>query len=78
MASFDDGSWKPRGRWFGVGRALYWFATVVAALMVVFIIGDLFISWGQQGRPILRVFALLVAILIWLIGWVCRPRPSPN
>ncbi len=76
MASFydDDGIWKPRRFW--IGRGLYWLATVIAALMVVFIIGDLAISWGQ-GQPILRVFALLMALLVWLIGRACRSWGSP-
>ena len=77
MALFDDddGGWKPRKpRKFWFGDAIYWLATVVAGLMVVFIVGDLAIGWGQ-GRPILRVFALLIAVVVWLIGWGCRsPR----
>jgi hypothetical protein len=68
MTSFDDDQWRRR---FRVGRALYWLATAVATLMVIFVIGDFFISWAQD-RPILRVFALLVALLVWLIGRACR------
>ncbi len=76
MASFDDddGGWRPSERGFRVGRALYWLATTIAVLMVIFVIGDFFISWAQD-RPILRVFALFIAVLVWLIGWALRsPR----
>jgi len=44
----------------------------IAALMFVFVVGDLFISWAQ-GTPIVRVFALGVAALVWLIGRALRP-----
>ena len=54
-----------------VGRTLYWLATIVAALMVVFAIADFFIAWAQ-GAPILRVFALIAAALVWLIGRALR------
>ena len=74
MTSFkhEDGSWEPSdNRVIRVGRVIYWLATSVAVLMVIFIIGDLYISWAQD-RPILRVFALLIALLVWLIGRACR------
>jgi hypothetical protein len=47
----------------------------IAALMFVFVVGDLFISWAQ-GSPIVRVFALGVAALVWLIGRALRPPPG--
>jgi hypothetical protein len=74
MTSFkhEDGSWEPSdNRVIRVGRVIYWLATSVAVLMVIFVIGDLYISWAQD-RPILRVFALLIALLVWLIGRACR------
>ena len=58
-----------------VGRVFYWLATVIAALMFVFVVGDFFISWAQ-GTPIVRVFALGAALLVWLIGRALRPLPS--
>jgi hypothetical protein len=39
--------------------------------MVVFAIADFFIAWAQ-GAPILRVFALVAAVLVWLIGRALR------
>jgi hypothetical protein len=58
-----------------VGRVFYWLATIIAVLMFVFVVGDFFISWGQ-GTPIVRVFALGAAVLVWLIGRALRPLPS--
>ena len=53
------------------GRIIYWLATVLAGLIVIFVAGDFFISWAQ-GYPILRVVALIAAIVVWLIGRTCR------
>jgi hypothetical protein len=39
--------------------------------MVIFVAGDFLISWAQ-GYPILRVVALIAAIVIWLVGRTCR------
>jgi hypothetical protein len=55
----------------GPGRICYWMATTVAALMVIFVIADLFISWAQ-GQPILRIVALITAVVVWVIGRACR------
>ena len=74
MASLDvdDGDWEPcDNRVNRVVRVVYWLATSVAFLIVIFVIGDLYIGWAQD-RPILRVFALLIAVLVWLIGRACR------
>jgi len=72
MLDDDDGGWEPSdNRVIRIGLVLYWLATSAAFLIVIFVIGDLYISWAQD-RPILRVFALLIAVLIWLIGRVFR------
>ena len=66
MLDDDDGGWEPSdNRVIRIGLVLYWLATSAAFLIVIFVIGDLYISWAQD-RPILRVFALLIAVLIWL------------
>jgi len=54
-----------------MGRVLYWLATIVAGLIVIFAIGDFFISWAQ-GAPILRIVAFIAAAVVWLIGLICR------
>ena len=50
---------------------LYWFATAVATLIVIFAVADFFISWAQ-GEPILRIVAFVAAAVVWLIGRACR------
>jgi len=54
-----------------VGRTLYWLATIVAALILVFALGDFFTGWAQ-GAPIVRVVAFIAAVAVWLIGRACR------
>ena len=70
-----DVRWDVRETELTVGRVFYWLATVIAALMFVFVVGDFFVSWAQ-GTPIVRVFALGVAALVWLIGRALRSLPS--
>ena len=65
----DDGL-DPTDRGLHAGNILYWLATIVAGLIVIFVIA-LAISWAQ-GQPILRIFALLTALLVWLMGRICR------
>jgi hypothetical protein len=67
----DDVRWEPCESGLKPGRTLYWFATIIAALIFIFAIADFFISWGQ-GTPIVRVFALVAAALVWLIGRALR------
>jgi len=52
----DDVPWEPGETSLNAGRTLYWLATIVAALLVVFAIADFFIGWAL-GAPILRIFA---------------------
>ena len=52
------------------GRILYWSATIVAGLIVIFAVADFFFSW-EQGTPILRIVAFIVAAGVWLIGLIC-------
>jgi hypothetical protein len=71
----EDSWWKTResgsNAGLNAGRTLYWLATIIAGLIVVFAIADFFISWAQ-GAPILRIFALIAAVAVWLIGCACR------
>jgi hypothetical protein len=72
MTWIDDKSrWGPGETSLSAGRALYWLATIIAAVMVVFALADFFIGWAQ-GAPILRIFALIAAAAVWLIGRVLR------
>ena len=73
MAWIDD-EWRPpgeRGQTLSAGRTLYWLATIIAGVIVVLVIADVFISWAQ-GAPIVRIIALIAAAAVWLIGCICR------
>jgi hypothetical protein len=72
MAWIDDEMWLDAGETgLRAGPTLYWLATVIAALIAVFALADFFISW-TQGAPIVRIFAFIAAIAVWLIGRICR------
>jgi hypothetical protein len=66
-----DVRWETGETELTMARVIYWLATIIAALMFVFVVGDFFISWAQ-GAPIVRVFALGAAALVWLIGRALR------
>jgi hypothetical protein len=66
-----DAWWQSSETVASSGRVFYWLTTAVAGLIVIFLAGDFFISWAQ-GYPILRVVALIAAMVIWLIGRTCR------
>jgi len=67
----EDAWWQSSETEARLGRAFYWLATVLVGLIVIFVTGDFFISWAE-GYPILRVVALIAAIVVWLIGRTCR------
>ncbi len=67
----DESRWDPGEGGLNPSRTLYWLATIIAAIIVVFTVADFFISWAQ-GAPIVRMVALLAAAAIWLIGRACR------
>jgi hypothetical protein len=72
MAWIDDEPLREPGRTgLHPGRTLYWMATIIAALIVVFAVADFFIGWAQ-GAPIVRIVAFIVAVAVWLIGRLCR------
>jgi hypothetical protein len=53
------------------GQAIFWTATLVAAVIVVFVAWNYVNSIGQN-RAILPIVPLLLAGIIWAIGWACR------
>lgn len=67
----EDAPWEPDRRGLGLGRGLYWLASTIAVVILVFAIVNLFISWAQ-GRPILHVVGFAAAAVVWLIGRLCR------
>lgn len=72
----DESRWEPGEPWLRAGPTLYWLATIIAAVIVVFALADFIMSWAQ-GAPILRVFAFAAAVLVWLLGRICRLFLSP-
>ena len=67
----DDAWWEPREGGLRAGPMLYWLATILAILIVVFALSDFLVSWAQ-GAPIVRIVAFIAALAVWLIGWICR------
>jgi len=73
----------PRNLDFGPGRLgrtemptsfggfLFWVTSIIAALIVVWVLWNFLWDW-QGGAPIIRLPLLLIAGVIWLVGWGCR------
>ena len=59
----DGVRWEPGETELTAGRIFCLLTTIVAALMLIFAVADFFISWAQ-GTPIVRVFALVAAVLV--------------
>jgi hypothetical protein len=71
---YNNGAWwEPSGEGGpSAGRAIYWLGNVIAGLIVIFAIGDFFVSWAE-GHPIVRFEPFIAAIVVCLIGRACRP-----
>jgi len=58
------------------GGFLFWVASIIAALIVVWVLWNFLWDWQlwdwQGGAPIIRLPLLLIAGVIWLVGWGCR------
>jgi hypothetical protein len=59
---------KMAARW---GKVLYWNATILAGLVAMLAAAS-YHSNAVEGDPIVPITALLLAGVIWLIGWICR------
>jgi hypothetical protein len=53
------------------GELIYWTATVVAGLIVIFVVWG-YLQNSNEGYPVIPVVPLLFAGAIWLAGRVCR------
>jgi len=53
------------------GDAVYWAATVIAGVIVVFAVAS-YVSNASEGEPVLPIAPLLLAIVTWLVGRFCR------
>ena len=67
----DESRWEPGENGLSPGRTIYWLATIVTAIIVIFAVADFFISWAQ-GVPLVRIVAFVTAAGVWLIGRLCR------
>jgi hypothetical protein len=55
-------------RW---GQFIFWAATIIAAVMVVFVVFTYAYN-TSENYPVLPITPLLLAGVIWLAGWACR------
>jgi hypothetical protein len=53
------------------GNVLYWMATIIATLLVAWVVWS-YVYNSSRGEPIIQILPLLLAGLIWLVGWFCR------
>jgi hypothetical protein len=56
-------------RW--LGNVLFRIATTIAVLIAAWVLWE-FVYEAERGHPIIQYHALLIAAVIWLVGWVCR------
>jgi len=51
--------------------ATFWSATVVAALLTLWVAYEFFYGL-EQHFPVINIAGLIVASAIWAVGWLCR------
>jgi hypothetical protein len=54
-----------------LGEFLFWLATTIAGLIAALVLWE-FVDDFQRGHPIIQYHTLLIAGVIWLLGWVSR------
>jgi hypothetical protein len=54
-----------------VGDTFYWTATVIAGLLLAWVLWNYSFN-GTIEEPVIQIVPLLLAAVIWLAGWVCR------
>jgi hypothetical protein len=54
-----------------LGRFIYWLATMIAGVLVVWVVWG-YVYTSNRGEPLILIVPLLLAGAIWLAGWVCR------
>ncbi len=52
-------------------KTIYWTATLVAGLIVAWVVWG-YVSNAEAGEPVFPIVPLLFAGVIWLAGWACR------
>lgn len=53
------------------GTLLYWMTTILAGVITAMAAVNFYFN-ASEGEPRVPIVALLVAGMIWLIGWICR------
>lgn len=54
-----------------LGRGIYWAATIIAGLIVLWAVWSS-VSNAEEQYPVVPVARLVLAGVIWLVGWVFR------
>ena len=54
-----------------LGQFLFWLATIIAGVLVAWVVWG-YVYTGNRGEPLILIVPLLLAGAIWLAGWVCR------
>jgi hypothetical protein len=54
-----------------LGEILYWLATIIAVLIVVWVVGN-YVFNIDRAYPVIPILPLVLAGAIWLVGWACR------
>jgi uncharacterized membrane protein len=55
----------------GWGKIIYWAATIIAVLILGVVAVD-YVSNARKGYPVISIIPLLLAGIIWLVGWAFR------
>jgi hypothetical protein len=59
------------------GRAIYWAATIIAALIVLSVVWST-VSNVEEQYPVVPIARLVLAGVIWLVGWAFRYMARRN
>jgi len=70
LSQYDDIKMDILGMLPQIGRALYWFGSILAALILV---SDLMVACDEEPHAPKSGFILIgYAFIAWLVGWICR------
>ena len=53
------------------GEVLYWISTIIAGVITLWAVANLVFN-SDRGEPVIQVVPLVIAGIIWLVGWACR------
>jgi hypothetical protein len=55
-----------------VGRTLFWLFTAATALLLLWVVSDVFWGMSNDYPPTINITGLVLAVVIGAIGWFCR------